>query len=175
MRHSGNRSVQPPRAAEAGLERLLHQGSLGLSILGDLREDFARIRRRSSLGAARRWYWYQTISFGLRYLFVRKGVRPISSKNARVTGGELGALLQELRYVARCLSRRPGFALTVVALVAVGVGATTAIFSVVDGVLFRELPYPDPHQLVFFANPSHRASLQGLEGSHPLVFRRRSS
>ena len=86
MRHSGNRSVQPPRAAEAVLERLLHQGSLGLSILGDLREDFARIRRRSSLGAARRWYWYQTISFGLRYLFVRKGVRPISNKNARVTG-----------------------------------------------------------------------------------------
>lgn len=159
MRHSGNRSVQPPRAAEAVLERLLHQGSLGLSILGDLREDFARIRRRSSLGAARRWYWYQTISFGLRYLFVRKGVRPISNKNARVTGGEVGALFQELRYVARCLARRPGFALTVVALVAVGVGATTTIFSVVDGVLFRELPYPDPHQLVFFANPSHPAPL----------------
>lgn len=67
----------------------------------------------------------------------------------------MGALIQDIRYAARSFARTPGFSLIVIAIVALGVGATTTIFSVVDCVLLRDLPYPDPEELVFFANPAH--------------------
>lgn len=57
-------------------------------------------------------------------------------------------LLQDLRYAVRGLLRSPGFALTAIATAAVGIGAATAVFSVVDRILFRSLPYPDADRLV---------------------------
>ena len=57
-------------------------------------------------------------------------------------------LRQDLRYVARTLGRSPGFAATVVVVTALGVGATTAAFSITDHVLFRPLPFPEPDRLV---------------------------
>ena len=57
-------------------------------------------------------------------------------------------LRQDLRYTARTLSRARGFALTAIAIVALGVGANTAAFSVTDFVLLRPLPFPEPDRLV---------------------------
>jgi predicted permease len=58
------------------------------------------------------------------------------------------SLLRELRVAARKLNRSPGFAITAVLMLAFGIGATTAIFSVVDGELLRPLPFPQASQLV---------------------------
>lgn len=57
---------------------------------------------------------------------------------------------QDVRYALRGFRRAPVFALTVILAVALGIGATTAVFSVVDRILFRSLPYPHADQLVTF-------------------------
>lgn len=54
----------------------------------------------------------------------------------------------EIRLVARSLVREPGFSLAAVITVAVGVGTTVSVYALVDGVLVRPLPYPNPDRLV---------------------------
>jgi predicted permease len=56
--------------------------------------------------------------------------------------------LSDLRLVCRQLGKSPGFAAAAILMLALGIGATTAIFSVIDGVLLRPLPFPDPSRLV---------------------------
>jgi hypothetical protein len=60
----------------------------------------------------------------------------------------IGHVIRELGGAARRLARRPGFTLAAVATLAVGIGPTTAILSIVDGVLLEPLPYPEPDRLV---------------------------
>ena len=57
-------------------------------------------------------------------------------------------LIQDIRYALRSFRRAPGFTLVALITLALGIGGTTAIFSIVDGVVLRPLPYPDPGRIL---------------------------
>ena len=64
--------------------------------------------------------------------------------------------LQDLKHAVRRLGKSLGFSAAVILTLALGIGATTAIFSVVYGVLLRPLPYPEPDRLAAIFEVNHR-------------------
>ena len=71
-------------------------------------------------------------------------------------------LLQDLRYGIRNLGRTPGFFVVAVLVVGLGIGASTAVFSVVNALLLRPLPFHDPDRLVWVANSGEGAGLSAI-------------
>ena len=78
-------------------------------------------------------------------------------RNERAFQG-LAQTIQDIRYTFRQLRKSPGFTATAILMLALGIGATTAIFSIVEGVLLRPLPFPDPDRVAILGDV--------LEGSH---------
>ncbi len=121
-------------------------------LIGDLDEDFQEIAGSRGTGAARRWYWRQAV----RILLARHPPVDVLSSQR---GAIVPHLIQDIRFALRMLRRAPGFALTAMVTLALGVGATTAIFSVVDAVLLAPLPFTDADRLVIARyGPSLRES-----------------
>lgn len=82
---------------------------------------------------------------------------------ASTRGGlEMGELMREVRQSVRSLARKPAFALTVLLTLAVGIGGSTTMFTVVNSVLFRPLPYPAPDRLVALTETNSRTTQRGM-------------
>ena len=76
-------------------------------------------------------------------------------------------LLQDLRYSLRTLLKKPGFALIAIVTLALGIGGSTAIFTVVDAALLRGLPYKSPEQLYHLWESTPQQEFAQREFSYP--------
>lgn len=86
-----------------------------------------------------------------------------------------GQAFHDLRYALRGFSRNPAFAATAILAVALGVGSTTAVFSVVDRILFRSLPYTDDERLVSVGLAAPIADQEFVLGSDYVEWRARQT
>ncbi len=150
----------PPRALEALLRALVGQGAGADSVVGDLREEHAALRARSSRARAGAWYAGQVVLVGSWALAGRmnQGWRDVRMG---------GSVWQDLRHGVRSLVGSPLFTTVSVLTLAIGIGATTAIFSVVHGVLLAPLPFAEPDRLVDIGN---NTGGPGWYGSSPAQF-----
>src|SRR3989442_5793353 len=76
-------------------------------------------------------------------------------------------LIKDIRYGVRSLLKRPGFTAIAVITLALGIGANTTLFSFVNGILLRPLPYRDPGQLVILDETSPKQGIKSFAVSFP--------
>lgn len=138
-----------PPAVAILLIRLLLPRVLGEAVSGDLEEEWNAAPRPSRLR-----FWILALSSIVAYwidrLFVRE--RPVTvfeSREGSGGGDRMQSLLQDLRYGWRLMRRSPGFTGAAVVTLALGIGANSAIFSLLNVLSLKPLAYHDPHRVAF--------------------------
>lgn len=163
--------TRPPQLGEALLRLLLPPGLSRESILGDLEAGFHRDRKSAGRFTSVVRYWGAVLSVSARYVLAR-GTRLVRQRGQRTPVHEaLGdsrarglatvwdSLHHDVAYALRTLAREPGWTAATLATLILGIGATAAIFTVVDGVLLRRLDFPAPgHLMVMEYRPADQAT-----------------
>lgn len=116
-------------------------------LIGDLEEEFRIRAETDGVRRARGWYRGQVVKSVPHLLRIRARAARAAAFSGKGEGF-MGTFAQDVRYALRGMVTHPLFSLAVVATLALGIGANTTIYSVVDGLVFNPYPFPDPETLV---------------------------
>jgi predicted permease len=152
--------------AEALLRWLLPRGDLGLSILGDLRQEFEEIHLTSASRFPRLWYWRSAVALGCRYIVdgSRRFPRNLAI-NRRLDRTMIATLLSDLRISFRMLVKTPSVSVIAILTIGLGVAICTHSFSSVYGSILRGLPVPDDNRLMLIDANRQDLGAESLEMS----------
>ena len=147
---------QPPSVAEKILVWALGPGDAARTVLGDVNEDYAGLFKRRGQASARLWYWKEALTLSASSLVGRAFGRPIARMTTTGESTMRDALstmgwVQDARYAFKAIRKDLGFFLFATAIIGLGVGASTAVFSVVSPLLLQPLPFEDPGRLTWIA------------------------
>ncbi|MFG1691461.1 ABC transporter permease [Gemmatimonadota bacterium] len=125
-------------------------------LVGDLVEEYHRtVLPSRGQGPARRWLWRTSLKAVVVDRMIRgwdrlRGEAPGSRKRSTPPSKKntMETVIQDLRYAIRSLARSPLLVVVAVVTLGLGIGANTAIFSVVDGIMLKPLPFHEPERLV---------------------------
>ena len=145
--------LEPPGWAERMLLRVLGDSPEARSVAGDLREDYARLAARRGRRLASLWYWREAVGMavGARATDWRPGNYDKREGMGQMGGGGMMGFVQDLRYAVRAIGRDVSYLLFATAIIGLGVGASTAVYSVVRPLLLAPLPFESPEDLVWVA------------------------
>jgi predicted permease len=155
----------PPRIPHWLLGRLLDRDAAEV-VGGDLEEVWRALRAARGPARAALWYWRHALG---SILAVRSAPRPrvAAARRSSTTIRLLDDLRSDLGYGLRVLGRAPGYAGAALLVLALGIGANTALFTVVRSVLWQPLPYTQPERLgllrISFGGIERAASLSAPE------------
>jgi len=162
------RPPAPSRLAKS-LLRILLPAEIRDEIEGDLLEGYREMAVRDGRWRATAWYWGQVVSirpWALRAAFrIKKRASGHQTSKVNAMSGFSAGLfgsVGDLRYAFRSFLRSPLHAVMTVAILAVGIGAVTLMFSALNASVLRPLPYPDGDELVWVWKGSDRAPQNSL-------------
>ena len=136
-----------PPALFRALLQLVSDGRFGKEAAADLHEEFETLVKGRGIGAARRWYRRQVLRSLYPLLRWRLMKQDAFWRNGwrRLTWSSLG---QDLRYACRSLAGSPGFSSAVILTFALGIGANTAVFSLLHSLVLEPLPFQGGERMV---------------------------
>ena len=136
------------------------------AVAGDLAEAFEERARRLGRRSAVKWYLRQFLRSLPSAIAMRFGdiLHSLETRRKRSESSSMETLLQDLKYGLRSIVKTPGFAVVSIATLALAIGVNTAIFSLVNVIVFADLPMEDPERVAVIrsANPSMSLARGGL-------------
>lgn len=151
----------PPRLAERLLARALRKDPARPAILGDLHEDFTERARRRGAASARRWYCREVALLVLGRL-LHGTLAPFSGTGVMNELLRSHGLVHDGVAALRTLRRDRGLFALLALVIGLGVGATTAVYSVLRPLMLAPLPFDEAQELVWISNTGEGGSLSSV-------------
>jgi putative ABC transport system permease protein len=160
---AGTREVVPPRLARLLLTLVLPASEREF-VLGDLNEEFYSQLHRTGCRQACRWYWKEALQAPGWWHRTSPDFVPAHAE--AVKGEFMLSVIQDIRYAFRSLAKSRSLVIFALLALGLGIGANTAVFSVVNGILLSPLPYAQPGRLVRVWDSNPPANLPFFSVAH---------
>jgi putative ABC transport system permease protein len=138
----------PPRLAERLLSLTVRSADRE-AMLGDLAEEYAaHVAPGRGSARAALWYWRQVARSVVPNMVSRLRATHAQPDTEPEGDGSMMTIVQDLRYAVRTMRRNAAFATLAIITLGLGIGATTIIYSAVDGIVLHPFPFPEPGRLI---------------------------